>query len=317
VILSKKFVQAVLLILSGPKGKGFNYNEIKKLLTVDYSIPSQVMLASTINKPKGLRSVINKVLMQICAKVGGEPWAVDSMPFTSVPTMVIGFDTYNKFGKQIIGCSASYNRTFTKYISVPAIEALNAPLNDKIKECVNEAAKQFEKINKTAPQHIIFLRDGLNSSRIAQSEANALKSSMEQTKFTYVLLNKKNNLKVFFCDKTSYSNIPPGTLIDDVVVSPDQFDFYLISQKSNQGLSAATHYNVIFDNFKVQTNDLHLFLYKLCYLYYNWTGGIRVPAPCHYAKKLAYLVGDKISTKKEVILPNSNFTNEVRTLYFL
>lgn len=43
-------VQAVVLILGGPKGKGANYNELKHLLTVKYPIPSQVILSSTINK---------------------------------------------------------------------------------------------------------------------------------------------------------------------------------------------------------------------------------------------------------------------------
>jgi aubergine-like protein len=58
-------------------------------------------------------------------------------------------------------------------------------------------------------------------------------------------------------------------------------------------------------------------MYKLCYLYYNWTGGIKIPAPCQYAKKLAILVGEKISTNKEIILPGDRFINQLRSLYFL
>ena len=34
--------------------------------------------------------------------------------------------------------------------------------------------------------------------------------------------------------------------------------------------------------------------YKLTHLYYNWPGTVRVPAPCQYAHKLAYLVGQSI-----------------------
>ncbi|KAM7017829.1 piwi-like protein 1 isoform 2-T2 [Tautogolabrus adspersus] len=34
--------------------------------------------------------------------------------------------------------------------------------------------------------------------------------------------------------------------------------------------------------------------YKLCHMYYNWQGIIRVPAPCQYAHKLAFLVGQSI-----------------------
>ena len=34
--------------------------------------------------------------------------------------------------------------------------------------------------------------------------------------------------------------------------------------------------------------------FKLCYMYYNWTGGIKVPAPTMMAHKLAYLVGQSV-----------------------
>ena len=34
--------------------------------------------------------------------------------------------------------------------------------------------------------------------------------------------------------------------------------------------------------------------YKLCHLYYNWPGTVRVPMVCQYAHKLAYLVGTSI-----------------------
>lgn len=37
--------------------------------------------------------------------------------------------------------------------------------------------------------------------------------------------------------------------------------------------------------------------YKLCHLYYNWPGTIRVPAPCQYAHKLVYLVGQNIQAE--------------------
>ena len=34
--------------------------------------------------------------------------------------------------------------------------------------------------------------------------------------------------------------------------------------------------------------------YKLCHLYYNWPGTVRVPMVCQYAHKLAYLVGESL-----------------------
>lgn len=99
--------------------------------------------------------------MQICAKVGGEPWAVDSMPFTSVPTVVIGVDVYNKGNKSIVGCCASFNNTFTKYISIAKCEEKGKDLTEKVNECVKEAISQVILNNKiyslTKPLKLIQL----------------------------------------------------------------------------------------------------------------------------------------------------------------
>jgi aubergine-like protein len=128
----------VVLILPGAKGKGQNYNELKRLLCTDCPIPSQVILSSTLKKDKGLRSVINKVLIQICAKVGGEPWAIDNLPFTDKPTMVMGIDVYQSKGDCYIGCSATFNQNFTKYFSTLKITT-ESGIVENIKSCVEES----------------------------------------------------------------------------------------------------------------------------------------------------------------------------------
>ena len=66
-------VQAVVLILSGPKKAAPLYNDLKHLLLTKIPIPSQVVLTKTL-QGKGLRSICNKILIQICAKIGGIPW---------------------------------------------------------------------------------------------------------------------------------------------------------------------------------------------------------------------------------------------------
>jgi aubergine-like protein len=76
--------------------------------------------------------------MQICAKVGGEPWAIDKIPFTNIPTMVVGIDVYNKSGKAIIGCCATFNNTFTKYASIVKTADQGDDLSGKVAECIQE-----------------------------------------------------------------------------------------------------------------------------------------------------------------------------------
>lgn len=56
-------VQMVVLIIPGQKGKSQLYDDLKRFLLTEYPIPSQVVLANTINKGKNLRSIISKVLI--------------------------------------------------------------------------------------------------------------------------------------------------------------------------------------------------------------------------------------------------------------
>ena len=67
-----------------------------------------------------------------------------------------------------------------------------------------------------------------------------------------------------------------------------------MSQSVRQGTVNPTSYNVIKDNSGLTPDHLQKLTSKLCHLYYNWPGTVRVPAPCQYAHKLAFLVGESL-----------------------
>lgn len=75
------------------------------------------------------------------------------------------------------------------------------------------------------------------------------------------------------------------------------FDFFIISQSVRQGTVSPTNYNVIYDNSGVSADSMQQITFKLCHLYYNWSGTVAVPAPCQFAHKLAYLTGVALSDK--------------------
>jgi len=314
-----------VLIIPGSRGKGALYSDVKKLLLTKYPIPSQVILSGTLAKDKGYRSVVNKVFIQISAKIGGEPWAIDGLPFTQKPTMICGIDVFSGSGKKsILGFTSTYNRTFTKYTSI-AKEYDGKETHRLVSECVEEAIKSFQQVNGgRAPSHIIVLRDSVSPTEIRNiclEEIKAFKSAfsnlkLHDAKLTYAVLNKKNSLKAFSTDG-GISNAPPGTIINSKVTSSEMTDFYIIPQKTNQGVSTAIHYQIIFDDEKVDVSDFYLLVYKLCYTYYNWTGSIKVPAPCQYAHKLAYLLGDKLGDRNKICLPDKRFSQELKSLYYL
>jgi aubergine-like protein len=94
------------------------------MLLEDIPVVSQVVLTSTINRGKNVRSIVSKVLVQICAKIGGIPWTVDKMPLLDVPSMICGLDVYHATHlgrKSVLGFCASFNNSATKYWSKTAI----------------------------------------------------------------------------------------------------------------------------------------------------------------------------------------------------
>lgn len=98
----------ILLPPMGNERKSNLYPPIKTFLTASVSSPSQVIQTATIKRAKGLRSVINKVIVQICAKMGDIPWACQELPLADMPTMVVGMDVFHKVGKlSVLGMCAS------------------------------------------------------------------------------------------------------------------------------------------------------------------------------------------------------------------
>lgn len=56
-------VQMVVMLLPGQKGKCMLYDDVKRFLLTEFPVPSQVVLTSTIQRGKNLRSIVSKVLI--------------------------------------------------------------------------------------------------------------------------------------------------------------------------------------------------------------------------------------------------------------
>ena len=78
------------------------------------------------------------------------------------------------------------------------------------------------------------------------------------------------------------------------ICSSPRYDFFLVSQSVTQGTVNPTSYNVIHDTSGLQPKHVQMLTYKLCHLYYNWPGGVRVPSVCQYAHKLGFLIGNSV-----------------------
>jgi aubergine-like protein len=63
-------------------------------------------------------------------------------------------------------------------------------------------------------------------------------------------------------------------------------------------------YNVLTDNQGLDADKLQRITYKMCHMYFNWSGTVAVPAPCQYAHKLAALTGISLGKSASNALEN-------------
>lgn len=91
-----------------------------------------------------------------------------------------------------------------------------------------------------------------------------------------MIVSKRINTRLFSVKKDGRTgdeiseNPPCGTVVDNGITFDDRYDFFLISQKVNQGTVSPTSFNVIYNSAGL-TPDIHQSMaYALTQLYYNW-----------------------------------------------
>nr|XP_020644546.1 piwi-like protein 1 [Pogona vitticeps]XP_020644547.1 piwi-like protein 1 [Pogona vitticeps]XP_020644548.1 piwi-like protein 1 [Pogona vitticeps] len=298
----------VCLLSSNRKDK---YDAIKKFLCVECPIPSQCVLARTLSKPQTVMAIATKIALQMNCKMGGELWSVE-IPLKGL--MIVGIDCYHDTTtgrKSIAGFVASKYQGMTRWYSRCVLQDVGQELVDGLKVCLQAALRTWHTNNHHLPSRIIVYRDGVGDGQLktlvdfeVPQFLDCLKSVGKDynPKLTVIVVKKRLNNRFFADIGGRLQNPPPGTVIDTEVTRPEWYDFFIVSQSVRNGTVSPTHYNVIYDNSGLKPDHMQRLTYKLCHMYYNWPGVIRVPAPCQYAHKLAFLVGQSIHREPNLAL---------------
>uniref|UniRef100_A0A8C7T025 Piwi like RNA-mediated silencing 1 n=1 Tax=Oncorhynchus mykiss TaxID=8022 RepID=A0A8C7T025_ONCMY len=312
----KKETQMVVVVL--PSNRKDKYDSVKKYLCVDCPTPSQCVVARTLCKQQALMTVATKIALQINCKMGGELWSVE-IPLKQL--MIVGIDCYHDTaaGKRSIGALvASLNQGMSRWFSKCVLQNRGQEIMDGLKVALQGALKAWLKHNNCLPSRIIVYRDGVGDGMLQSVVNYEVPQIMESIKtmghdyapkLTLVVVKKRISSRFFARIDGKLTNPPPGTCIDTEVTRPEWYDFFIVSQAVRMGSVSPTHYNVVYDSSGLKPDHMQRLTYKLCHMYYNWQGIIRVPAPCQYAHKLAFLVGQSIHRE-----PNMNLDD---FLYYL
>ena len=317
--------EVAIFVIQGKKKASPVYHELKKILVSEIPIPSQMILADTLSRGKGIRSIANKLFIQCNAKFGGIPWGFDGLPMCDKPTMFCGIDVFKKCKAK--GCSysafvASMDRHCGRFHSEASWNSEGDDLGTMFGKSVINSIQKFKDANGgTAPDRIVIFRDGVSESQlpaVLSTECGSIKDALDEggfkeMKLIFLVVNKMVNARFF--SKNGNRNVNPerGIVVDSGVVRENEYDFYIVPHGSRQGIQGPTRFHLLYSNEEINTKALYEVCYRLCYGYFNYGSSIKVPSPVLYAHKLAYFLGE-IENKQGQTLPQDVLQNR---LYYI
>ena len=293
-----------LVVCILPTSRKDRYDAVKMFCCIEHPVPSQLILSRTLMKKAMQVSVVTKLALQLNCKLGGELWTV-TIPIRNL--MIVGIDCYrdsSRRGHSVGALIASTNDSFTRFYSRCTFQSSMEDLMDRLRNCMIDALKAYRSVNGALPERLVIYRDGVGDGQLKavhEQEVTQMKEIFEATspgyspKFAFIVVKKRIHSRFFLKNHDgTVVNPLPGTIVDTEATRPEWYDFFLVSQSVRQGTVSPTHYNVLHDSTGMKADHLQRLTYKLCHLYFNWPGTIRVPAPCQYAHKLAFLVGQTL-----------------------
>ncbi|CAF4757539.1 unnamed protein product, partial [Rotaria sp. Silwood2] len=105
----------------------------------------------------------------------------------------------------------------------------------------------------------------------------------ELPQLTFIVVKKRHNTRFFLYDGQHTMNVQAGTVIDQDIIHPSQFDFYLCSQAARMGTSRPALYHVLHDDIGFTSDAIQQLTYWLCHTDMRCTKSVSIPAPVHYA----------------------------------
>jgi aubergine-like protein len=332
--------QLVMAIFGGSQ-RADRYAALKKVCCLEKPLASQVIMQKTLANEKRLQSVVQKVALQVNCKLGGQLWGLRiPMPLL----MVVGIDVFKnkESGKKfVVGIVASVNDSFGQFYSEVIITdhqgdemhrsvaqgifklwyiIFTATHNHCFFPVLIKAMTAFREVNSgLSPKNMIIYRDGVNSGLLhsaameAKTISEEISSKMSNApKLTFIVVQKRISTKLLHVANwrtDDVENPPAGTVVDHTVTSKGWNDFYLIPMKASLGTVSPTHFTIVMDEANMEADMVQQISYTLTHMYFNWTGNVKVPAPCQYGHKLVELVSSHLHKE-----PHQNLS---RTLYYL
>ncbi|KAI5613348.1 piwi-like protein 2 isoform X1 [Silurus asotus] len=220
---SEPNMQLVVYIMTGNRDD--LYSAVKKLCCVQSPCPSQAINVRTISQPQKLRSIAQKILLQINCKLGGELWTVN-VPLKHL--MVIGVDVHHDASRKtrsVMGFVASLNSLMTKWYSRVTFQMPNEEIINGFRVCLLAALQKYYEVNHSFPEKIVIYRDGVSDGQLKAVKLYEIPQILKcfetfpnyEPKLAFIVVQKRINTTLFAYGGDRFSTPPPGTVLDHTV----------------------------------------------------------------------------------------------------
>ncbi|XP_043096775.1 piwi-like protein 2 [Puntigrus tetrazona] len=250
-LTSEPRVQLVVCIMTGNRDD--LYSAIKKLCCIQSPVPSQAINVRTISQPQKLRSIAQKILLQINCKLGGELWTVN-VPLKYL--MVIGVDVHHDVSKKsrsVMGFVASLNSMLTKWYSRVTFQMPHEEIINGFRVCLLAALQKYyevflstgqsirlkatgrvsaisrRQVNHTFPEKIVIYRDGVSDGQLKTVELYEIPQVLKcfetipnyDPKLAFIVVQKRISTTLYSCGSDQFGTPSPGTVLDHTVTNRD------------------------------------------------------------------------------------------------
>ncbi|KAF9165771.1 eukaryotic translation initiation factor 2C, 3 [Actinomortierella ambigua] len=280
------------------------YAEVKRISDTVIGLTTQCVQYAHVQRPN--RQVLANICLKVNVKLGGTNAIIptDMMVRLDKPTIILGADvTHPAPGEtnkpSIATVVGSLDRYAARYAAAIRIQSPKTELIADMEGMMIDLLKTFFQSTGHKPQQILFYRDGVSESQfeeVKKSEVAAIKNACQrlekdyQPKLTFVVIQKRHHARLFPVrpkDMDRSGNCKAGTVVDEGIIHPTEFDFYLQSQAGLLGTSRPTHYHVLLDEMVFTADELQVLSYNLCHLYARCTRTVSLVPSAYYAHLVA------------------------------
>lgn len=238
------------------------------------------------------------------------------LPQIKKRVMYIGADVTHPSPDQstipsVAGVSASFDLEGFRYRMNIRLQHPTEEMIQDLETIVRDMLFYYKAKNKQLlPETILYYRDGVSDgqfSKVLDIELNAIQKAIASTNakitVTFIVVQKRHHTRFFpgpKCPKDGKNqNVPPGTVVDRYITSPNNFQFFLTSHQAIQGVAKPAKYTILYDDERYDPDQLQSLTYALCHMYARCNRSVSYPAPTYYAHWIAargkvYIQGRKL-----------------------